>query len=165
MSILDENSGASTNTGLSVTGEMKRNWISTSKWAMFFAIVGFVYIAFALLTMGSTAAIMQTMAMLMRDNPFVDAFMAFIPYMMFITIIMLAVMFFIHFFHLRFSTKIKHAINFSDQQAFTSAWLNLRNHFRLFGIVICVLLAFYVIMLIIGISMGASAASQMNYPE
>lgn len=165
MSILDENSGAVTNTGLSVTGEMKRNWIVTAKWAMFFAIVGFVYIAFTLVSLGSVATTMQTMSLLLGDSPFMDIFQTMVPYMVVISVIMMVVMFFIHFFHLRFSMKIQQAIRNTDQEAFTSAWQNLRNHFRIFGIVVCVFIAFYVIMLIVGISMGASAASQMNYPE
>jgi hypothetical protein len=157
MSILDENA-AQNITGLGVTNEMKRSWMSTSKWALFFAIIGFIYIGLSALMLGSMGAIFQSMSMLMGDsNP---AFAMFGPMMSYITIIaglMLVVMFFINFYHLRFANQIQRAVNVSDQNAFEKAWMNLRNHFRLYGIATCVVLALYLIMFIVIGTMAANS--------
>lgn len=160
MSILDDTSIAhsGTNDGLSVTPEMKRNWITSSKWALFFAILGFIYIGFNLLTIGATSSIMQSIATL-SDNPLIEAFMPMMSYMTVISLIFMAALFFVCFFHLRFATNIQRAVNFTDQDAFRNAWLNLRNHFRLYGIILCVVLALYLVLFIF---MASLATTMMN---
>lgn len=150
MSILDDNStqNMSSGNGLGVTNEMKRNWMATSKWAMFFAILGFIYIGLSLLMIGSMSTVIQMMAA-MTDNPVLEAMGPLMSYMTIFSVLMMAVMFFIHFYHLRFATMIQRAINFTDQIAFDKAWLNLRNHFRIYGIVVCVLIVVYTLVLIL----------------
>lgn len=71
-------------------------------------------------------------------------------------LLLVAVMFFIHFFHLRFATGIQRAIQYDSQDSFESAWRNLRNHFRLNGIITIAVLAIYAIALIFIGSMAAS---------
>jgi Family of unknown function (DUF5362) len=151
MSILDETLAHNfdDNSGLVVTNNMKRNWITTSKWAMFFAILGFIWIGFSLLSMGSAASTLQMMQMMGGDNPIFEIYGMLMPFLTVITLVVVAVMFFIHFFHLRFATQIQRAVNFTDQAAFVNAWKNLRNHFRLYGILVCVALVFYAIMFIV----------------
>jgi hypothetical protein len=164
MSILDDNTVVShgNTSGLSVSAEMKRNWMTTSKWAMFFAIVGFVYIGFNLLSIGSMAATFRMLAT-MSSNPFIDAIGPMVPYITVFSLLMMVVVFMICFYHLRFSSQLKKAVNFTDQLAFEQAWMNLRNHFRLYGITVCVVLAMYLIMAVFFVSMMASAVQQ--YPE
>jgi len=163
MSILDDTLAhdKDSNTGLTVTSTMQRNWMTTSKWAMFFAILGFIWIGLSLLSMGSMASAMQMMQMMSGDNPVFAMYGALMPYMTILTLITVAVMFFIHFFHLRFATQIQRAINFTDQTAFVDAWRNLRNHFRIYGILVCVLLVFYGIILVV---MVTTVASSNNFP-
>mgnify|MGYP001334882693 CR=1 FL=1 len=154
MSILDDNSGLNmSSTGLRVSGEMKRNWSVTSKWALFLAIIGFIYIAFTLFSLGTTADSLQAMSMMMGDNPMLEMVGRFMPFMNVFSLIVVAVMFFINFYHLRFATQLQKALNFNDQPAFVKSWMNLRNHFMIFGIMVCVLLAFYIVLLIIGLSL------------
>jgi hypothetical protein len=156
MSILDENIGQSNKTeGVRVTGEMKRNWIITSKWAMFFAIFGFIYIGLSVLAFGTMGSAIQTL-MTLSDNPFLDAFGPLMSYFTAFMVIMLAVWFFINFYHLRFANYMQRAVNFTDQDAFEKSWLNLRNHFRLFGIVVVAVLVLYALMLVVALSLGAS---------
>lgn len=158
MSILDESTTQNmrSDTGLHVTNEMKRNWITISKWALFLAILGFIYIGLSLLMIGSMSTVLQMMAA-MTDNPVLEAMGPLMSYLTVFTLLMLAVMFFIHYYHLRFSTNIQRAVNFTDQTAFEKAWLNLRNHFRLYGIVVCAIIVLYVILLVVVGSLMANA--------
>jgi predicted PurR-regulated permease PerM len=75
----------------------------------------------------------------------------------------LACVFFLSLFHLKFSNGITRAMNFTDQQAFTAAWRNFRNHFRLYGIMVIVFIALYIIMIIAVLTMvGTATSSQFN---
>lgn len=159
MSILDDNTSIQPDSGLKPTGEMKRNWIITSKWAMFFAILGFIYIGFALLTIGAMGTMLQTMGTLMGENPATGLFVAIAPYMTIMTLFSVALLFFINYFHLQFALKIKQALNVNDQGAFVAAWKNLRNHFRIFGIMVCVMIGLYLIVFIAGLSMLGAAST------
>ena len=160
MSILDENTARNmnANAGLGVSSEMKRSWTTISKWALFFAVIGFVYIGLSLLMLGSMGAMLEMMARMGGDNPIFAAIGPMMSYMTIISVVMMAFLFFVNFFHLRFSTQIKQAVNFNDQSAFEKSWMNLRNHFRLYGILICVIMVFYVIMIIVVGSAVAGAA-------
>lgn len=148
MSILDDNSASNINSGLNVTGSMKRNWITTAKWAMFFAILGFVYIAFTLSSLGSTSTSLQALSMAMGSSPMLSVMYTLVPYMTVISIVVMAATFFINFFHLRFSLRIQKAINQNDQGLFVSAWLNFRNYMRFLGIFVSAIIALYFILLL-----------------
>ncbi|MBL7829356.1 MAG: hypothetical protein JNJ57_22155 [Saprospiraceae bacterium] len=162
MSILDDNSSISNASGgLKPTGEMKRNWVISSKWAQFLSILGFVQIAISILMIGAFGTILQMMSMYMGDNPMTAFFGMISTYYYLITLLSVAFMFFIHFFHLRFSLKIKQAVNQNDQHAFTGAWQNLRNHFRIFGIAVCIVLVFYIGIFIFALTAAASAGGSI----
>lgn len=149
MSILDENAARDPNSGLGVTNEMKRSWMAISKWALFFAVIGFIYVALSLLMLGSIGTMLDMMRAISGDNPVLDAMGPLMSYVTIISGLLMVVIFFVNFYHLRFATQIQRAVNFSDQSAFEKAWLNLRNHFRLYGIATCVMIAFYLILLIL----------------
>ncbi|MCB0522971.1 MAG: hypothetical protein H6576_17225 [Lewinellaceae bacterium] len=163
MSILDENISRSSDLdgGLKVTGEMKRNWFTTSKWAMFFAILGFIQIGLSVLMLGSFGSTLQMMSALSGENTMMAFFSMIAPYVTALTIITSAVFFFIHFYHYRFASFIQRSINFTDQTAFEKAWMNLRNNVRLFGIMICVMLGFYLLGFLAFVFMGGVAAMGM----
>ncbi len=157
MEILDNQYTQETgNEGLQVTRNMKTNWLTTSKWAMFLAILGFIYTALALVVVAFMMPMMQT-ALTMTGQSELAGLMesAGIVFVIFMLLVV-AVMFFIHFFHLRFATGIQRAIQHDSQDAFESAWRNLRNHFRLNGIITIAVLAIYVIALIFIGSMAAA---------
>jgi hypothetical protein len=164
MSILDENIAQNPNSdgSIGVTSEMKRNWMATSKWAMFFAILGFIYIGLSLLMIGSMGNVIQMMMIMAGDNPILAAMAPMMSYITVITAIMLVVMFFVNFFHFRFATQIQHAINFTDQSSFDKSWLNLRNYFRTYGIATIAVMVFYVIMLAV---IGSTLATTLSPEE
>ena len=162
MSILDDNSAQNmgNGAGLSVSAGMKRNWMTTSKWAMFFAILGFVYVGINLLSIGAVSSMMQMIAT-MSDNPMLEAILPLMSYFTIISVVGMIALFFVCFYHLKFSTNIQRAVNFTDQVAFENAWLNLRNHFRLYGILICVVIVLYIVMMVVAMSMLASHTEQL----
>ncbi len=163
MSILDETLAQQIddNSGLNVTNRMKGNWMTTSKWAMFLAILGFVFLGIRLLSIGGAASSLQAMRMIGGDNPIFGMVEMLLPYLTIIILVTVAVLFFVYFFLLRFSTQIQRAVNFTDQAAFVNAWQNMRNHYRILGILICVSLVFYAIMIVV---MFTVIASKNSFP-
>lgn len=147
------------NAGLQPTRNMKVNWLSTSKWAMFLAIIGFIYIGLALLAVFFMMPMLR-MALAMSGQSELAGIMesagtVFVLFML----LVLAVMFFIHFFHLRFSNSIQRALQFDDQNAFEAAWRNLRLHFRLYGIFLIAYIAIYLIFIVFMLTMASSMGS------
>lgn len=150
--------------GLRVTNEMKRNWLSTSKWARFFAILGFVIVGLYLLLLGSLGAIFETLSAL-SGNPMLGMMVGpMMTYIMVFIAIMLLVQAAYHYYHLRFANDMKNSLEFTDQTAFEQSWKNLRNHFRIFGILIIVVLVFYVIAIGVVAYMAASMPSEQLLP-
>ena len=146
--------------GLQVTRNMKTNWLSTSKWVMFLAILGFIATGLMLL---AASVLMPMMSMILNMSgqsalagQLEAAGAMFIVFML----LMVTVMFFIHFFHLRFATGIQRSMQYGSQEAFESAWRNLRNFFRINGIIFILILVMYAITLIF---VGSMAASQPEF--
>ncbi len=152
------------NGGLRVTPGMETNWRITSKWAMFFAVLGFIgagiylLLAFAILPMLNMFSSMGVM-----PAPIANMIGSFAWIFVLFYLLALACVFFLSLFHLKFSNGITRAMNFTDQQAFTAAWRNFRNHFRLYGIMVIVFIALYIIMIIAVLTMvGTATSSQFN---
>lgn len=146
--------------GLQVTRNMKINWLSTSKWAMFLAILGFIYVGFLLIAVAFMMPMMRTALSMTGQEELAGLIESAGIFFVLFMLLFAAVIFFIHLFHLRFSTGIKRALQYDDQDSFESAWRNLRNHFRLYGIVAIVTIATYIIALIF---IGSMAASQPEF--
>lgn len=142
--------------GLRVSSQMKHNWNTTSKWARFFAILGFVMVGLSLLLVGSVGAAMESIASL-SGNMMLSMMMG--PMMTYLTVFLVIVSLVqlaYHYYHLRFANDMKKALQFTDQGAFEESWKNLRNHFRIFGIMVIAVLAFYIIAFIAMASMVGS---------
>ena len=146
--------------GLQVTPEMKRNWLVTSKWAIFFAVLGFIGVGIFALTLIFILPMMKMMMNMAGQSELATLVDSAGIVAGLVMLLFLAIIFFIHFFHYRFAAGIQRAMRYDSQDAFESAWRNLRMHFRLFGIVIVLYLAFYVIVLMY---VGSMAASQSEF--
>lgn len=145
------------------TPSMENYWRIISKWAMFFAVLGFIGAGLYLL--GAMAIIpMLRMMSSMGAIPEPVASMLGSLSWLFVLIYLLGVasMFFLAFFHLKFSNGITRALNFADQAAFEMAWRNLRNHFRLNGILIIAGIVLYLVMIVVVVSVAGSALNQMG---
>ena len=137
------------NSDLRVTPGMETNWRITSKWAMFFAVMGFIMAGLYLL---SAMAIIPALRMMAAMGTIPEPVNSLIGSFSWVFVLLylgaLACVFFLALYHLRFSNSINRALNFTDQNAFSTAWRNLRNHFRLYGILTITFIALYLIMLV-----------------
>jgi sterol desaturase/sphingolipid hydroxylase (fatty acid hydroxylase superfamily) len=124
---------------IKVSASMKENWMSTSKWAYFLAILGLIGVGIGLVICLAIAMIPGLMngmaAMAFTGSVGIIALMFFVG--------ILGASLAIHWFHLRFASKIQRAIQFDDQDAFQQAWLNFRNHVMTMGITIIATVALY----------------------
>ena len=143
-------------TGLHVTKNLRLNWHSISKWALFFAILGFIIAGISLLTISTIVPTMSNLMRLSGNEQLADFISSIGTVVVIITGAATIAMFFVHYFHLRFANGIQRAMQFNDQNAFESSWRNLRNHFRLYGILIISYIILYIIALIFMASFIAS---------
>jgi hypothetical protein len=165
MPIFDENTAQKSNFfgGLGVTEAMKRNWMSISKWALFFSILGFIYVGLSVLMLGSIGTIFQIVTAMGDEN---QIFAIIAPYLTYITALSGGVLvgwFFINLYHLNFANQIQRAVKNTDQRAFESAWKSLRNHFRVYGILTCILILLYLIVFVVVVK-TATASSELSSP-
>ncbi|GAB4495028.1 MAG: hypothetical protein OHK0019_22980 [Saprospiraceae bacterium] len=146
--------------GLQVTRNMKINWLSTAKWAMFLTVITFIYLGFAVLPMFVVMPMMGTALAMSGQSELAGMIESTGTVFIIFALAVLGVMFMITLFHLRFSTGIQRAIQYDSQEAFESAWRNLRNYFRWNGIITIAMIAIYVIALIF---LGSMAASRPDF--
>lgn len=159
MSILDEHIDAfkSEHDQLQVNPELKRHWLSTSKWAMFFAIFGFVSIVFTLASIGAMSEMMETLALFAGNDGVFQLIQPFLKYLLVITLVYCVVEFAIHFFHIKFALSMQKALKTNDQEAFETGWVNLRNKFRLMGILTIIAMAVYLLIMVTALFFVGSA--------
>ncbi len=157
MEILD-NQYAETpgNESLRVTTEMKRDWLITSKWAIFFAVLGFIGVGIFVLALLFILPMMKMAMSLAGQSEIMEFFESAGILAAVVVLLLMGLIFFIHLFHYRFATGIQRAMQYESQESFENAWRNLKLHFRLFGIMIIAYMAFYLILLIYVGSMAAS---------
>lgn len=151
------------NNGLRVTSGMENNWRSTAKWAMFFAVLGFIATGLYLLMAMVIMPLFRTFSTMGTvPEPIGSLIGSFGWLFMLLYLGMVAVMFFLAYFHLKFSSGINRAVNFTDQNAFDSAWRNMRNFFRLNGIMTIVIIVLYIVFFIALASMAGNVVNEMN---
>lgn len=146
--------------GLHVTRNMKTNWLSTSKWVMFLAILGFIFTGLMVLMASVMMPMLNMILTMSGQSALASQLEAAGALFMVFMLMMVAVMFFIHYFHLRFATGLQRSMQYDSQVAFESAWRNLRNFFRINGIITIVMLVIYALALIF---IGSMAASQPDF--
>lgn len=151
------------NDGLRTTPNMEYNWRITAKWAMFFAVLGFI--ATGLYLLGALVIIpafqsMAAMGVMPEPVSSVVGSLGWLFILLYLGFV--AIMFFLAYFHLKFSNGITRAVNFTDQAAFENAWRNMRNFFRLNGIFTIVGIVLYIIIIIVAATMAGSAVEQLN---
>lgn len=147
--------------GLRVTNEMKRRWLATSKWAKFFAIIGFVGVGLSVLLLGSLGVIFQTLGNLSGNYMLTMMLAPMLTYITGFAAVGLLVQAAYHYYHLRFANDMKKALHLTDQAAFEQSWRSLRNHFRIFGILVVVALAFALVALtVIGYTMSLPSGGE-----
>ena len=127
----------------------------TAKWTKFLAILGFVGIGFMVL--GSLVMLFAPSSLMSNgDFPFGGKIFMMLLYLAF------AVLYYFPISYLyQFSENTKKAIENNDNNAIRDAFEFLKSHYKFMGILTIILLAFYAIIIFIGL-IGAGAAAMMN---
>ena len=127
----------------------------TAKWTKFLAILGFVGIG--LMVLGSLVMLFAPSSLMSNgDFPFGGKIFIMLLYLAF------AVLYYFPISYLyQFSENTKKAIENNDNNAIRDAFEFLKSHYKFMGILTIILLAFYAIMIFIGL-IGAGAAAMMN---
>ena len=127
----------------------------TAKWTKFLAILGFVGIG--LMVLGSLVMLFAPSSLMSNgDFPFGGKIFMMLLYLAF------AVLYYFPISYLyQFSENAKKAIENNDNNAIRDAFEFLKSHYKFMGILTIILLAFYAIIIFIGL-IGAGAAAMMN---
>lgn len=122
---------------------------TTRKWAMFLAIIGFIFLGLMIL-IGLIAGTFLTAFNSGEKGLGIPESLLFVP------VLLLAVIYFFPvLFLFRFSKHTSHAIQTLDKMDFHKAVKNLKYYFAYIGILIIVILSLYIVVLIIA---GSSMA-------
>ncbi|MEZ7527363.1 DUF5362 family protein [Cloacibacterium normanense] len=127
----------------------------TAKWTKFLAILGFVGIG--LMVLGSLVMLFVPSSLMSNgDFPFGGKIFMMLLYLAF------AVLYYFPISYLyQFSENTKKAIENNDNNAIRDAFEFLKSHYKFMGILTIILLAFYAIIIFIGL-IGAGTAAMMN---
>lgn len=121
--------------GLSITPEIRQYWRQIANWALFFAVLLFIFYGlFALFMLGT--AVQGGVA-----AGFVTAIMAIGFYT--------AVVFMPAWYYYKFSSQSKQAMNTDDTGLLDEAFASLRRFYRYAGILTIVLISLYALILLV----------------
>lgn len=128
---------------LELTEEINHNLHSAGKWSQFLAILGFIGVGFLVLS-GITMSVV--MAFIPNSTANIFPFPLFL--LGFLYIIFAGVYFLPVLYLYRFSSSIKQAVALKKQDQLSSAFNNLRAHYKTFGIIMIVFMCLYPILII-----------------
>ncbi len=140
---------------LEITGDINAHLTEAGKWGSFLAILGFVFIGLMVMVgfvVSIVFAFLPSAALGgSPDFPF--------PTFLFglIYVVMGALYFLPLLYLFRFSSRVKQALKYQSQEKLSSAFQNLKAHYRFIGILMIVILALYVLMFIVMIFAGLFA--------
>lgn len=143
---------------LQLTEVIKSNLVEAAKWAKFIAIIGFIGTGFMVVVGLFFGTIMGMVSRLEGTEtaalpPFFGAIIA-------VVYILLA---FLYFFPIKylydFSSKVKRAVELTDQDLFSEAMLKLKSHYKYIGILMIVMIGLYIVGIIISVIAGIAAAA------
>lgn len=138
------------NSDLQIDSVAHAHLAETAKWGNFLSIVGFVISAIIAIIALFAGAIVGSVSSGYGGGPAIGAGFVTIIYL-----IVAVVYFFMSLYLYRFSAKTKAALYSSDQESLNNGFMNLKNLYKLMGILTIIYLAFLVLALIFGI--GAAA--------
>lgn len=124
------------------TALTENHWLTTARWAMFFAIYGFLTAGINVLLL---FYFLYTIINVLVVSPYLSAMIS-TPVMFAIGFMMTLIAVSIVFLslgsrhHLQFSRKIPHALRLRDQDLLTEAWKNMKGAWKMFGIYTLVML-------------------------
>lgn len=143
---------------LQLTEVIKSNLVEAAKWAKFIAIIGFIGIGFMIIVGLFFGTIMGMISRL--EGAETAALPSFFGAVVAVVYILLALLYFFPVKYLYdFSSKVKRAIEITDQDLFSEAILKLKSHYKYIGILMIVMICLYILGIIISIIAGVAAAA------
>ncbi|MBP6811298.1 MAG: hypothetical protein KA138_07250 [Saprospiraceae bacterium] len=133
----------------SYTPATKQEWLSTSTWAVYFAVLGFVLSGLYVL------ALLATLFFVLKSSAVVGMYLNFLPSGVILGIVLLLLMYvaaiFVMFIgsrhHLHFSQRIKLALQHNNQSVLEEAWRSMRKAWKVYGIYTVIMLGVYFVLL------------------
>ncbi len=137
---------------LAISTEIKSYLKETAKWAKFFAIIGFVFLALFVvlgLTMGTLMANFMPPSEIPGANLGAGFFSAYF-------IAIAALYFFPCYYLLKFANNMKQALASDDQAALAVSFRNLKSCYKFIGILMAIVLGLYAFIIIISLIVGVA---------
>ncbi|MEQ8243096.1 hypothetical protein [Fulvivirga sp.] len=129
------------NEGVKLTDQALKNLNETRKWTMFISIVGFVFVALMVLIalfIGSVMSNLPTGSSMPISKGFATV----------IYLVIAAIYFFPIYYLYKFSAHMKIGIVSRSQEDIDIAFKNLNAHYKFLGVLVAIVIAFYVFVLI-----------------
>jgi hypothetical protein len=122
---------------------------TTRKWAMFLAITGFIFLGLIIIIGAIAGTFLSTFSLTKTGHGIPELFISII------FLVLAVIYFFPVLFLFRFSKHMAHAVQTLDKQELHKAFKNLKSFFAYLGVLIIIVLSFYVVVLIVaGTSMA-----------
>jgi len=138
------------NSELQIDSIAQAHLAETAKWGVFLSIVGFILSGLFVLVALFAGTFMSSMNSAYGGAaPIIGAGFITVVYL-----IIALLSFFMALFLYRFATKMKTALYTTDQDTLNNSLLNLKNLYKLMGILTIIYLAFIVLAMIFGIGFG-----------
>jgi len=142
---------------LQVNDVVKDYLLETAKWAKLLAIVGFVSLGLMVIMGLSMGTIMGNLAAMTPEAAEISGLgVGFFA----ILYIGMALIYFVPIKYLYdFSSKVKKAIQITDQNLFNEAMMKLKSHYKCIGILMLIMIILYVGMFVMVLIGGIAAAA------
>lgn len=127
---------------------------SLRKWAMFFAVLGFIFIGLGIISMISFAffGLSETLAPMQMNSGMPMTMLSTMNIV--VTAVLIAIYFFPILYMYRFSVRTKKAIMENSSASFEQAIKALNAHFQFVGVLTIILLSLYIFIIAIAIIFG-----------
>ncbi len=141
-----------------ISSEIKQNLLTTSKWANFLAILGFIFVGLIVFI----SLLMLILSPFLGSSPFFGTQFG-IPFVFFgiIYIVMAALYFFPALYLYNFALKAKKAVENNHQAMIDESFLNLKKLFRFLGIMTIAIMSLYLLLIPIIVIVSMSKLSCM----
>jgi hypothetical protein len=137
------------NRKIEIDQETLKHLNTTRKWAMFHAIIGFIFLGLILIIGLLAGTFLTTFSSGVKGSGIPES-------LMFIPVLVIAVVYFFPILFLfRFSKHSSHAIQNLDKLEFNKAIKNLKYWFAYLGVLVIAIFSFYIIVLVVA---GSSMA-------
>ncbi len=137
------------NRKIEIDQETLKHLNTTRKWAMFHAIIGFIFLGLILIIGLLAGTFLTTFSSGVKGSGIPES-------LMFIPVLVIAVVYFFPILFLfRFSKHSSHAIQNLDKLEFNKAIKNLKYWFAYLGVLVIAVFSFYIVVLIVA---GSSMA-------